>query len=150
MDDDFAGGIAEDLPDALIQVEFLGGEVEAGGLRLPGIGFLLEGEGLHGVFLFFCCWYQRFSGHRVPPFEARYSLCQAGLWPNPRSIGLGEEDAQSTRMDTDRTDERLNAVKHRAFVPNPCVPLYPPLSFIRVNPRRSVVVVSIRGRRSQL
>jgi hypothetical protein len=42
---------------------------------------------LHCVVPFFCCWYQRFSGHRLPPLEARIRLSQTGLWPNGRSIG---------------------------------------------------------------
>src|ERR1700728_2300881 len=29
------------------------------------------------------------------PMEAGYSLCQTGLWPNLRSIGLRQDDAQS-------------------------------------------------------
>ena len=39
-----AGGIPEDLPDALIEVEFFCGEVESSGLGFPGICLLLEGE----------------------------------------------------------------------------------------------------------
>ena len=53
VNDDFAGGIAEDLPDALIEVEFCGGEVESSGLGFPGVCLLLEGESLHFVFPFF-------------------------------------------------------------------------------------------------
>ena len=57
VDDDFAGGIAEDLPDALIEVEFFCGKVESSGLGFPGVCLLLEGESLHFMFPFFCCWY---------------------------------------------------------------------------------------------
>ena len=57
MNDDFAGGVAEDLPNALIEVEFLCGEVESSGLGFPGISLLLESEGLHFVILFLCYWY---------------------------------------------------------------------------------------------
>ena len=35
--DDFAVGIAQDLPEAFIEVELLGGDVETRGLRLPGL-----------------------------------------------------------------------------------------------------------------
>jgi len=53
VDDEFAGGVAEDFPDAGIKVEFCGGEVESSGLSFPGICLLLEGEGLHFVIPFF-------------------------------------------------------------------------------------------------
>jgi hypothetical protein len=49
-------------------------EVESSGLGFPGVCLLLECEGLHCDVPFFCCWYQRFSGHRVPPLEARIQL----------------------------------------------------------------------------
>ncbi len=42
MNDEFAGGLAEDLPDALVEIEFLCGKVEAGGLGFPGIRLLFE------------------------------------------------------------------------------------------------------------
>src|SRR6202020_2359762 len=42
VDNDFARGVAEDFPDALIEVEFCGGEVEPSGLGFPGICLLLE------------------------------------------------------------------------------------------------------------
>ncbi len=74
VDDEFAGGLAEDLPDALIEVEFFCCEVESSGLGFPGICLLLEGESLHFVFPFFCCWYQRFSGHRLPLTGSRIQL----------------------------------------------------------------------------
>ena len=47
VDDDFARGIAEDLPEAFVEVEFASGEIEASSLRFPGIDFLLEGHGCH-------------------------------------------------------------------------------------------------------
>ena len=50
--DEFAGGIAENLPDTLIQIELLCCKVEPSGLGFPGIGLLLEGKGLHGMFCF--------------------------------------------------------------------------------------------------
>ena len=38
VDDDLAGGVTEDLPDAWVEVEVAGGFVEAGGLGFPGVG----------------------------------------------------------------------------------------------------------------
>jgi hypothetical protein len=95
VNDELARGIAENLPNAGVEVEFGGGEVESSGLSFPGICLLLEREGLHIVVPFFCCWYQRFSGHRLPPLEARIRLSQTGLWPNSRSIGWQTDDVQS-------------------------------------------------------
>ena len=60
MNDDLAGGIAQHLPDAGVEIETFGGIVKARGLRLPGIGLLLQGEGsggrcgLHCWFLLSC------------------------------------------------------------------------------------------------
>ena len=42
VDDDFAGGVAEDLPDAGVEVELRGGVIKARGLRFPGVGLLLH------------------------------------------------------------------------------------------------------------
>jgi len=92
--DEFAGGLAEDPPNTLIEVEFFCCEVESSCLGFPGVSFLLEGESLHCYYPFFCCWYQRFSGHRLPPSGSRIRLDQAGLWPNSRSIGWPNDDAQ--------------------------------------------------------
>ena len=67
VNDDFAGGITENFPDAGVEVEFACGEVEPSSLGFPGVCFLLERESVHCVIPLFCCWYQRFSGHRSPP-----------------------------------------------------------------------------------
>jgi hypothetical protein len=40
MNNDFAIGLAENLPQALVEFQFVGGKVKAGGLRLPRISFL--------------------------------------------------------------------------------------------------------------
>ncbi len=53
VDNEFAGGVAENLPNAGVEVEFGCGEVESSGLGFPGISFLLEGESLHFVFPLF-------------------------------------------------------------------------------------------------
>jgi hypothetical protein len=53
VDDEFAGGVAENLPDAGVEVEFGCGEVESSGLGFPGVSLLLEGESLHFVFPLF-------------------------------------------------------------------------------------------------
>jgi hypothetical protein len=74
VNDDLASGVAEDLPDAFIKIEFSGGEVESSGLGFPGICLLLEGEGLHFCVPFFKCWYQRFSGHHVASTGSRIQL----------------------------------------------------------------------------
>ena len=58
VDDDFAGGVAEDFPDSGFEVESFGGLIKARGLREPWIGLLLQGDrsggcgGLHRCFLF--------------------------------------------------------------------------------------------------
>src|SRR6202789_3324537 len=60
VDDDLAGGVAQDFPDAGFEVESSGGLVEACGLREPGVGFELHRDGssgrggLHRWFLL-CC-----------------------------------------------------------------------------------------------
>src|SRR6185312_6365663 len=50
VQDDLPGGVAEDLHYPFIQVQLMRGKVETGGLRLPGIDFLFQGNGLqsHG------------------------------------------------------------------------------------------------------
>src|SRR6202008_564233 len=47
MQDDFPGGIAQDLPQTLIKVELVGGQIESGRLRFPRVGFLLDGNAFH-------------------------------------------------------------------------------------------------------
>src|SRR5207245_7989689 len=47
MNDDFAVGISKNLPDPIVQVELLCGEIKASSLRLPGINFLFQGNSLH-------------------------------------------------------------------------------------------------------
>jgi hypothetical protein len=47
MNNDLAGGVAEDLPEAFIEVEFMRREVESSSLRFPRIDFLLERNGCH-------------------------------------------------------------------------------------------------------
>ena len=49
VDDELAVGILQDFPKAFVQVEFLRGEVEARGLRLPGIDLLFKGNSLHRI-----------------------------------------------------------------------------------------------------
>jgi hypothetical protein len=44
VDDDFAGGIAENFPDAFVEVEFTRRKVESSSLRFPRIDLLLEGN----------------------------------------------------------------------------------------------------------
>ncbi len=50
VQDDLPGGIPQDLHQSLVQVQLLGSKVETGGLCLPRVDFLLEGNGLqcHG------------------------------------------------------------------------------------------------------
>src|ERR1019366_2711624 len=38
---------AQDLPQSFIKIQLMGGEVKAGGLRLPRIRFLFEVDGFH-------------------------------------------------------------------------------------------------------
>jgi hypothetical protein len=47
VQDDFPRGIAQDLPQTLVEVELMGGQIEAGRLRFPGVGLLLQGDALH-------------------------------------------------------------------------------------------------------
>ena len=47
VNDDFAVGISKNLPDPIVQVELLCGEIKASSLRLPGINFLFQGNSLH-------------------------------------------------------------------------------------------------------
>ena len=42
VDREFAVGIAQHAPQAFIQIELLGGQIEAGALRLPRIGFFVH------------------------------------------------------------------------------------------------------------
>ena len=42
-----AVGTSKHAPQALIQIQLLGGEIEAGSLRLPGIDLLLKIDSLH-------------------------------------------------------------------------------------------------------
>ena len=48
VDGDLADGRAQDLHDSGVEIEFLCGDIESSGLCFPGVGLLLEGEGLHG------------------------------------------------------------------------------------------------------
>jgi hypothetical protein len=49
VNNQFAIGVTKDLPKAFIEVQLLRGEVEARGLRLPGIDLLLERNGRHKI-----------------------------------------------------------------------------------------------------
>jgi hypothetical protein len=49
MNDNFATWAAQDLPQSFIKIQLMGGEVKAGGLRLPGIRFLFEVDGFHEI-----------------------------------------------------------------------------------------------------
>src|SRR5438874_458131 len=49
VDDELAVGVLQNFPQAFIQIEFLRGEVEARGLRLPGIDLLFKGNSLHRI-----------------------------------------------------------------------------------------------------
>ena len=66
VDDDFAGGVAEHLPDAVVEVELV---VRRSRSERPGLprdwspASRVEGAAFVTC-PFFCCWYQRFSGHR--------------------------------------------------------------------------------------
>jgi hypothetical protein len=51
VDDDFAGRIAQDLPKAVVEVEFMRCEVESSSLCFPWIDFLLERDGCHKCFV---------------------------------------------------------------------------------------------------
>ena len=42
VDGEFAVGIAENAPQAVVEIEFLGREVKARALRIPGIGFFID------------------------------------------------------------------------------------------------------------
>ena len=49
VDDELAVGILQHFPEAFVEIKFLGGEVEARRLRLPGIDLLFEGNSLHRI-----------------------------------------------------------------------------------------------------
>src|SRR6185437_13470230 len=78
VNDEFAGGIAKNLPEPLVEVELTGGEVEAGSLRFPWIDLLIKSYGRHS---FLCS------------LDAPMSR-KAGFQPNPWSIGLWSWDGQ--------------------------------------------------------
>ena len=46
--DDLAGGVAQDLPQTLVEVQLAGGQVKPRRLRFPGIGLLLQRDRAHG------------------------------------------------------------------------------------------------------
>src|SRR5437763_379746 len=60
--DDLAGGIAQDLPQAVVEVEFLRGVIEARRLRHPGIKFLIERCDQRTL---------NMGGHETSPSESR-------------------------------------------------------------------------------
>ena len=47
MNDNFAARTPQHLPQSFIKIQLMRGQVEAGGLRLPGIRFLLEVHNSH-------------------------------------------------------------------------------------------------------
>ena len=47
MNNNFAARTPQNLPQSFIKIQLLCGQVEAGGLRLPGISFLLQVHCLH-------------------------------------------------------------------------------------------------------
>ena len=47
MNNNFAARTTQNLPQSFIKIQLMGGEVKAGGLRLPGISFLFEVHCLH-------------------------------------------------------------------------------------------------------
>src|SRR6185437_6795857 len=49
VDNNLPRGLAEDLPEPFVKIEFAGGEVEARGLRFPRINLLLKRDGCHNV-----------------------------------------------------------------------------------------------------
>src|ERR1700681_1031506 len=47
VEDDFPVGIAQDLPEPLVQIQLAGCQVKTCSLFLPGINFLLDSYGIH-------------------------------------------------------------------------------------------------------
>jgi hypothetical protein len=47
VQDDFARGVAQDFPQAFIQIELMGGQIKSGRLRFPRISFLLHRDTFH-------------------------------------------------------------------------------------------------------
>src|SRR5919108_5732385 len=49
VEDEFPIRVSQHLPQPFVQVKFLSCEIEAGGLRLPGINFLFQRNSLHRI-----------------------------------------------------------------------------------------------------
>src|SRR4029077_2790560 len=59
------------LPQTFIEIELLGGQVEARRLRFPRINFLFQGDGFHDV-LRLGCWFGRVdTWHPASPDKKR-------------------------------------------------------------------------------